>query len=124
MNRNFGVRLKTQLFIAFITVLSLLMMCVVIITYQKTERVIEDQTADLTQQYLEQSQYNMSTYAEKINKVLFTLSEISGIPNYFQTGWENSTESILNTSDIFDSVRNIINQYEEIDSVFSTERME
>lgn len=118
MNRNFGVRLKTQLFIAFITVLSLLMMCVVIITYQKTERVIEDQTADLTQQYLEQSQYNMSTYAEKINKVLFTLSEISGIPNYFQTGWENSTESILNTSDIFDSVRNIINQYEEIDSVF------
>lgn len=118
MNRNFGVRLKTQLFIAFVTVLTLLMMCVVVTTYQKTEKVIEDQTAELTQQYLEQSRYNMSTYAEKINKVLFSLSEINGIARYFKTGWENSTESILNTVDIFNSIRNIINQYEEIDSVF------
>ena len=118
MNRNFSVRLKTQLLLAFTAIFTLLMVCVVALTYRQTERIVEEQTADLTRQYLEQSRYNVTTYAEQINKLLYSLSRTEGLSFYFRTGWQNSEDTILNAAQIFKSVRDTVIQYEEIDSVF------
>ncbi len=118
MNRNFGVRLKTQLLLVFAAIFTLLMVCVVALTYQQTERIVEEQTAELTGQYLEQSRYNVKTYAEQINKLLFSLSRTEGISDYFRTGWQNSEETILTAASIFKEVRDTLIQYEEVDSVF------
>lgn len=118
MNRNFGVRLKTQLLLVFAAIFTLLMVCVVALTYQQTERIVEEQTAELTGQYLEQSRYNVKTYAEQINKLLFSLSRTEGISDYFRTGWQNSEETILTAASIFKEVRDTLIQYGEVDSVF------
>lgn len=118
MNRNFGVRLKTQLLLAFAAIFTLLMVCVVALTYRQTERIVEEQTAELTGQYLEQSRYNVTTYAEQISNLLYLLSRTEGLAEYFRTGWQNSEETILTAASIFKEVRDTLTQHEEIDSVF------
>ena len=118
LEKNFGLRLKTQLVIFFMGLMTLMMVAVIVITYRKTEAVLEEQSAALTQQYFEQNEYNLVTYAKEIDKILLSLSQISGVTEYLENGWEDSSDVILNLSEMLESSRKITGNYEEIQSVF------
>ena len=118
LQKNFGLRLKTQLVIFFMGLMTLMMSSVILITYKRTEVVLEEQSAALTQQYFDQSEYNLVTYAKEIDKMLLSLSQINGVTEYLENGWENSSDVILELSEILDSARKITSSYEEVESVF------
>lgn len=118
MQKNFDLRLKTQLVIFFMGLMTVMMISVILITYKRTEVVLEEQSAVLTQQYFDQSEYNLVTYAKEIDKVLLSLSQISGVTEYLENGWQNSSDVILGLSEILESARKITSNYEEIESVF------
>lgn len=118
LQKNFGLRLKTQLVIFFMGLMTLMMSSVILITYKRTEVVLEEQSAALTQQYFDQSEYNLVTYAKEIDKMVLSLSQINGVTEYLENGWENSSDVILELSEILDSARKITSSYEEVESVF------
>ena len=85
LQKNFGLRLKTQLVIFFMGLMTLMMSSVILITYKRTEVVLEEQSAALTQQYFDQSEYNLVTYAKEIDKMLLSLLRSTGSQNIWKT---------------------------------------
>lgn len=118
VQKNFGLRLKTQLVVFFMGLMTIMMVSVIVITYKRTEMVLEEQSATLTQQYFDQNEYNLVTYAKEIDKILLSLSQIGGVTEYLENGWENSSNVILSLSEMLESARKITGSYEEIQSVF------
>ena len=53
MQDNFGRRLKTQLIMVFVSIITVMMVLVSWFTYKKVEAVVEKQSADITQQYFQ-----------------------------------------------------------------------
>ena len=62
MQDNFGRRLKTQLIMVFVSIITVMMVLVSWFTYKKVEAVVEKQSADITQQYFQQNEHNITTF--------------------------------------------------------------
>ena len=73
MRDNFGGRLKTQLIIVFMVTITVVMGGMALIIYRRVEDVVEKQSADITQQYFRQNEYNISSFAAEVNNIMRSL---------------------------------------------------
>lgn len=118
MKTAFGFRLKTQLIIVFMTLMTGLMVAFCLIVFRRVEQVVETQSADLNQQYFEQNEYSILNYTKQIDELALKLSQTDGVPQYLETGWVPEKDVIQNAVSIFQNMRSMITSHDEIDSVF------
>lgn len=118
MKNNFGGRLKTQLIIAFMAIITVMMVFVAAFTYKKVAAVIERLSADITQQYFQQNEYNIQSLADETNKLLTFLTQSDSVYRYIRTGWREDFDVIMNANSIFDEITRITGNYDYVDSVY------
>ena len=86
MQGSFGGRLKTQLVITFMVIIIVVLGGMSLFIYKRVEKVVEKQSADITQQYFRQNEYNISSFAAEMNNILLSLTQKKEIASYIRTG--------------------------------------
>lgn len=118
MRNNFGGRLKTQLTIAFMVIITVLMVLAGLFTYHRVESVVEKQSADITQQYFGQNEYNLSAFAAEMSNVLRLLSQMDEVTQYIESGWQDDFDVVMNANTIFTQTNRLLENYDYVESVF------
>ena len=118
MQGNFGGRLKTQLVITFMVITTAVLGGMSLFIYKRVEDVVEKQSADITQQYFRQNEYNISSFAAEMNNILISLTQKKEIASYIRTGWQEDFDVVMNANTIFDEITRIMGNYDYLESVF------
>lgn len=114
---TFSRRLQTQLMIVFVATVIVMMGIVSILSYNRSKRVIQEQSADIMQQYLRQTENNVQHYTEEIEKLLWLLMIQDSLQEYMRRGWENN-ENILVAREILDYSNVMLSNYDYLDSIY------
>lgn len=112
----FSRRLRTQLMIVFVATISVLVAVISGFNYNRSRQVIQEQSADMMQQYLEQNQYNINLYTEEVERILWLLRVQDSLLDYMRQGWGN--QNILKAKDIFDYTNTMLSNYDYLDSIY------
>ncbi len=118
MRDNFGGRLKTQLIIVFMVTITVVMGGMALIIYRRVEDVVEKQSADITQQYFRQNEYNISSFAAEVNNIMRSLIQKEEIISYIGTGWQADFDVVMTANAVFDEITRIMGNYDYVESVF------
>lgn len=118
MRDNFGGRLKTQLVIVFMVIITVVMGGMSLFIYNRVEEVVEKQSADITQQYFRQNEYNISGFATEVNNILRSLTQKEEIISYIRTGWQDDFDVVMTANAVFDEITRIMGNYDYLESVF------
>lgn len=118
MQGSFGGRLKTQLVITFMVIIIVVLGGMSLFIYKRVEKVVEKQSADITQQYFRQNEYNISSFAAEMNNILLSLTQKKEIASYIRTGWQEDFDVVMNANDIFDEFTRIMGNYDYLESIF------
>lgn len=118
MRDNFGGRLKTQLIIVFMVTITVVMSGMALIIYNRVEKVVEKQSADITQQYFRQNEYNISNFATEVNNIMRALIQKEEIVSYIRTGWQDDFDVVMTANTVFDEMTRIMGNYDYLESVF------
>lgn len=116
--QTFSRRLKTQLILIFMITITLLVVVVSVFSYKRSEKVIQEQTASMMQQYFVQNQYNILSYTQEMENLLRLLTIQDSIQDYMRNGWSKQFESIRQAMQIFEYTSKLIGNYEYLDSVY------
>lgn len=118
MRDNFGGRLKTQLIIVFMVTITVVMGGMALIIYERVEEVVEKQSADITQQYFRQNEYNISNFATEVNNIMRSLIQKEEIASYIRMGWQDDFDVVMTANAVFDELTRIMGNYGYLESVF------
>lgn len=118
MRDNFGGRLKTQLIMVFMVIITVVMSGMAFIIYKRVEDVVEKQSADITQQYFKQNEYNISSFAAEVNTILRSLIQNEEVISYIRTGWQEDFDVVMTANRVFDEFTRIMSNYDYLESVF------
>lgn len=116
--KNIGRRLKTQLIIAFMVLISMLLIGVVCFTYKKVEKVVQDQSSAITHQYFVQNEYSILAFTEELDKLLKLMIVQSGLGEYLNSGWKSEFDTIVQLNEIFDYTSALMISYDYIESIY------
>ena len=116
--QNIGTRLITQLTALFMLIFAVLILMTSFITYDQVRKVMERQSADLTQRNMRQTEQSFLSYADELNRELLLLTGISEVEGYLDRGWADDVDVILRARSIFEEVSRLMRYFPEIESVF------
>ena len=114
----FSRRLQSQLLAVFMVTITLLVGVVSIFSYKRSEKVIQEQSASMMQQYFQQNQYNIVRYTQEVEKVLRLFMIQDSLQDYMRQGWKNQFGSIQKAMQIFDYTNVVMGNYEYLDSIY------
>lgn len=115
--RTFSRRLQTQLLAVFIITITILMGTVSILSYSRSKRVIQEQSASIMQQYFEQNSRGIERFTEEVEKTLWLLMIQDGLEEYMRRGWANN-RNVLKAREIFDYSNTVLSNYDYLDSIY------
>ena len=118
MQNNLGRRLKTQLIFVFAVIITGMMVFVSWFTYKKVEAVVERQSADITQQYFQQNEYNISTFTDEVNNFLKILTQSADVQGYIRSGWSNEFSAVVAANAVFDEATVLMGNYDYVESIY------
>ena len=118
MQDNFGRRLKTQLIMVFVSIITVMMVLVSWFTYKKVEAVVEKQSADITQQYFQQNEHNIKTFMEEVSTFCKLLTQSASVRQYIRSGWKNEFNAVKSANEVFRETAMLMETYSYVDSIF------
>ena len=118
MQDNFGRRLKTQLIMVFVSIITVMMVLVSWFTYKKVEAVVEKQSADITQQYFQQNEHNITTFMEEVSTFSKLLTQSASVQQYIRSGWKNEFNAVKSANEVFSETAMLMETYSYVDSIY------
>lgn len=115
--RTFSRRLQTQLLVVFVITITILMGTVSILCYSRSKKVVQEQSANLMQQYFEQNSQGIERFTEEVEKTLWLLMIQDGLEEYMRIGWANN-RNVLKAKEIFDYSNTVLSNYDYLDSIY------
>lgn len=114
----FSQKLKTQLIILFMVIISALMGLVGVIIYSRARAEMEDQSARLTAQYLSATERDIDRFCEEMDLTLLQLSLLPGAEEYLEQGWNEDPDTIVRIMELLSGMQEIMGSHDGIDSIF------
>ncbi|MDD3278070.1 MAG: histidine kinase [Lachnospiraceae bacterium] len=116
--KTFSWKLRTQLMLISVITVTLLVVAVSVLNYKRSEKVIQEQSANTIQQYFAQNQYSIINFTNEVEKVLRLLMTQEQMTEYMRQGWTNQFESVQKANQVFDYAQTMMQNYEYIDSIY------
>lgn len=116
--QTFSRRLRSQLMAVFMATITLLVAVVSVFSYKRAEKVIQEQSAGMMQQYFQQNQYNIRRYTKEVEKILRLFMIQDSLQDYMRQGWKNEFGSIQKAMQIFEYTNTVMGNYEYLDSIY------
>lgn len=88
-----------------------------ILSYSRSKRVIQEQSASIMQQYFEQNSRGIERFTEEVEKTLWLLMIQDGLEEYMRRGWANN-RNVLKAREIFDYSNTVLSNYDYLDSIY------
>lgn len=114
----FSRRLQFQLMLVFMITIAFLVGSVSLLSYQRSKKVIQEQSADIMQQYFKQTEYSVAAFTDEIEKVIRLIMVQGDVQEYMRRGWKDEFDSVHRAMESFVYINTIMGNYEYLDSVY------
>lgn len=113
-----GFRLKTQLILVFVALFATILTIVSVVAYKLMESVVERQSAQASLQQFQQTEYNLDSFADEVDRVSRLLAIDPQIHQYIVQGWTEDFESVQLVNKVFDYFSRFSSSYKYIESIY------
>ena len=113
-----GGRLKTQLTVFFVAVSVAMMGTTGVVTYRAVEKVLQAQSAAITNQFLTQSEYNIMAQIGMVDKATKLVMVSPELSEYLDRGWRQDYISVETANRVFTQCSQTMGTYSSIHSIY------